>query len=75
MVHFENIAANRKDWKSITASAVGSGGLSDARTGVDQSDGRFGNGRTRRVFDGARDAAAYAGPGCAQQEQGQAQAG
>ncbi len=74
VVHFENIVADGKDRESISTSAVGGSGLPDARAGVDQSDGRFRNRRTRRVLDSARDAPAHPSPGRRQQAKGQAQA-
>ncbi len=70
VVHVENIVADGEDGESIGASAIGSGGLPDTRADVDQSDGRPGNRRTRRVFDRAGNAAAHAGEGCAQQTKG-----
>ena len=64
MVHFENVAADGKNWESISAPAVGRGGLQDAGARVGQSDGRFGNRGARRVFNCARNAATHASEGC-----------
>ena len=73
-VHLENIAADGNDGEGVCAAAVCGGGLPDARVGIHQSDGCFGNGGSGRIFDCARDASAHPRPGGTQQAKNQTKA-
>ena len=66
VVDFKHVVADREYWEIVAPRSLA---VADCRTpvlGLSQSDGSFRNRRARGVFDGAGDAAAYTGEGCAQ---------